>query len=133
MRRFRNIIIENVEYKWLFRYDDYDYSKCPYLLIVKKSFSEETWCIYFSITNHFLLNSGLPATFQGKMVAINLNQPFYISQIIQYYIHHEAEILQAEGLEAGNRCSYRELDGVKILQRLGYHILSLSLAGMKDK
>ncbi len=36
-------------------------------------------------------------------------------------------------LEAGNRCSYRELDGVKILQRLGYHILSLSLAGMKDK
>ncbi len=133
MRRFRNIIIENVEYKWLFRYEDYDDTKFPYLLIVKKCIPEETLRIKFWITEHFLLNSGLPAIFQGKMVAINLNQPFYISQIIQYYRHHEAEILQAESSEAGNRCSYRELDGVKILQRLGYHILSLSLAGMKDK
>ena len=59
MRRFRNIIIENVEYKWLFRYEDYDDTKFPYLLIVKKCIPEETLRIKFWITEHFLLNSGL--------------------------------------------------------------------------
>ncbi len=120
MRRFRNIIIENVEYKWLFRYDDYDYSKCPYLLIVKKSFSEETWCIYFSITNHFLLNSGLPATFHGKKVVINLNKPSYVSQIIHYCRENKEEISQA-----GCKRGYKHLDGIKILQKTGYNIPSV--------
>ncbi len=47
MRRFRKIIVDNIEYKWLFRYDDYDYSNCPYLLIIKEANPKEALCIFF--------------------------------------------------------------------------------------
>ena len=87
---------------------------------MKKSFSEETWCIYFSITNHFLLNSGLPATFHGKKVVINLNKPSYVSQIIHYCRENKEEISQA-----GCKRGYKHLDGIKILQKTGYNIPSV--------
>ena len=117
MRRFRKIIVDNEEYKWLFRYDDYDYIKPPYLLIAKKSFPEETWCICFSIKEHFLLNSGFPAVFQGKKVAINLNQPLYVSQMIHYCRNNKEQVLQAKKIHG-----YKCLDGIDILQKIGYEI-----------
>lgn len=66
MRRFRNIIIENVEYKWLFRYEDYDDTKFPYLLIVKKCIPEETLRIKFWITEHFFIKQRFTCNFSGK-------------------------------------------------------------------
>lgn len=123
MRRFRKIIIENVEYKWFFRKN----AEIPYLLIAKKDVPEKTLRIKFPITEFFILNSGLPATFQGKEVIINLNQPFYISQIIQYCRNHVKEDLVKENLEpklsaARNQHSSQDLDGIKILEQIGYHI-----------
>lgn len=119
MRRFRKIIVDNIEYKWLFRYDDYDYSNYPYLLIVRKSSPKAILRINFSITEHFLLNSGLPATFYGKKVAINLNQPSYVSQIIHQCRENEDEISQNE---------YKHFDGIEILQKIGYEIPPILLA-----
>lgn len=115
MRKFRKIVVDTVEYKWLFRYDDYEYINNPYLLIVKTIFPEETWRIYFMTADHFLLNSGFPAIFQGTAVEINLNRPFYVAQIIQYCMENEEEILQA-----GYKNGYRDLDGIKILREIGY-------------
>lgn len=120
MRKFRKIVVDNIEYKWLFRYDDYEYIDFPYLLIVKNSFPEETLRICFPIAEHFLLNSGLPAIFQGNKVKINLNRPFYIAQIVRYCSKNEEEISQEE-----HRFDYKSINGIKILQEIGYHIPSI--------
>lgn len=118
MRRFRKIIVDGVEYKWLFRYDDYDYCNAPYLLIIMKSTPKAALRINFPIAEHFLLNSGLPAAFQGKKVVINLNQPSYVSQIIHHCRETENEIPQN---------GYKRLDGIEILKQIGYEIPSILL------
>ena len=68
MRRFRKITLVNIEYKWLFRYDHYDYINYPYLLIVMNASPKAALRITFPLTDHFLLNSGLPATFHGQQL-----------------------------------------------------------------
>lgn len=121
MRRFRKIVVDTVEYKWLFRYDDYDYNEYPYLLVVKTAAPEETLCICFTIEDHFLLNSGFPAVFQGNEVKINLNRPFYISQIIHYCGGNEEKV-SLERCKARSKNKYISLNGIKILQEIGYII-----------
>lgn len=120
MRKFRKIVVDNVEYKWLFRYDDYEYINYPYLLIVKNAYPEETLRICFPITEHFLLNSGLPAVFRGAQVKINLNRPYCISQIVRYCTENEEKISQDE-----YKTDYKGLDGIKILKEIGYRIPSV--------
>ena len=75
MERFRRIVVDNATYQWLFRYHGHDYHKKPYLLIVKEAVPDKSLKIEFSITDHFLLNSGLPAVFQSNQTVINLNRP----------------------------------------------------------
>lgn len=118
MRRFRKIIVEGIEYKWLFRYDGYDYIKCCYLLIIMTSSPQDTLCVYFPIKEHFLLNSGLPATFKGRDITIDLNQPYYISQIIHQCIQTGVKF---------EKNKYIKLNGLEILQKIGYHIPSAFL------
>ena len=113
MRRFRKITVDNIEYKWLFRYDDYDYINYPYLLIVMNASPKAALRINFPITDHFLLNSGLPATFHGKKVVINLNHPSYAAQII-HQCRETGEDFSQDG--------YKHFDGIKILQKIGYEI-----------
>ena len=113
MRRFRNITVDHMEYKWLFRYDDYDYIYFPYLLVVPKSSPETTLRIVFPIKEHFLLNSGFPAVFQGQQVSINLNRPFFVSQIIQWCREQEALF---------SRTGYQSLNGLDILKAIGYEV-----------
>lgn len=113
MRKFRKIIVNNLEYKWLFRYDDYEYQNLPYLLIAAESFPKTTLCINFPLEDHFLLNSGCPAFFQGQQVSINLNRPFFISQIIQWCGEQE---------ELFNQTGYQHLNGLDILKTIGYEL-----------
>ena len=61
----------------------------------------------------FLLNSGLPAVFQGNQTVINLNRPKLISQIIRYCLDHEDEIPWDE---------HKPLNGVNILKKMGFEI-----------
>ena len=114
MRKFRKIIVNDLEYKWLFRYEDHDYHKIPYLLIVAKDFPETTLRIIFPVKEHFLLNCGIPAVFQGQQVNINLNRPLFISQIIQWCSEQEDLFHQA---------GYRYLNGLDILKAAGYELL----------
>ena len=113
MRKFRKIVVDNLEYKWLFRYDDYDYIFFPYLLILAESFPETTLCISFPMKEHFLLNSGFPAVFQGQQVSINLNRPFFISQIIQW-CRKQKDLFGQTG--------YQYLTGLDILKAIGYEV-----------
>ena len=88
---------------------------------------EEKWRIYFEIAEHFLLNSGFPAVFQGKKVAINLNRPFYVSQIIQYCRNSQQtrckqrDINKEKNFQT-NQCGYKYFDGIEILRQTGYEI-----------
>ncbi len=102
MRKFRKIIVNNLEYKWLFRYKSYDYQKIPYLLIVAKDSPETTLRINFPIKDHFLLNCGIPAAFHGQQVSINLNQPFFIFQMIQWCSQQE-DLFKQTGCQYLNR------------------------------
>lgn len=117
MRHFRKIIVDGVGYQWLFRYDDYDYINDPYLLIVKDTHPKATLKIIFRIKEHFLLCSGLPAKIQGREVGINLNQPGYISQIIQQ-CRKNGESFEQDG--------YRRLDGLELLKEIGYESVFFS-------
>lgn len=111
MRTFRKIIVDNLEYKWLFRYDDYEYQNFPYLLITAKASPKTTLHIRFPMKEHFLLNSGMPADFRGQQVSINLNRPFFVSQIIQWCEKQE---------DLFGRTGYQYLDGLDILKAIGY-------------
>ena len=119
MRRFRKIVVDTVEYKWLYRYDDHECWDYPCLLVVKTAAPKETLCISFPIEDHFLLNSGLPTVFQGNAVKINLNRPFYISQIIHYCGENEGKV-SLEKCKTRSKNKYINLDGIKILQEIGY-------------
>ena len=107
MGTFRKIIVDNSEYMWLFRYDDYDYQRIPYLLITTKAFPKATLHINFPI------NSGLPAVFQGQRVSINLNQPLFVSQIIQQC---------SKQIDLSNLTGYHYLNGLEILKTAGYEL-----------
>lgn len=113
MQKFRKITVDDIDYKWLFRYDDYDYINYPYLLIVMNSCPKATLQITFAIKEHFQLNSGLLTSYQGNKVIINLNQPLYISQIIQQ--------CRKDGVQF-EKNGYQYLNGVKILKEIGYEI-----------
>ena len=113
MERFRRIVVDNATYQWLFRYHGHDYHKKPYLLIVKEAVPDKSLKIEFSITDHFLLNSGLPAVFQSNQTVINLNRPKLISQIIRYCLDHEDEIPWDK---------YKPLNGISILKKMGFEI-----------
>lgn len=67
--------------------------------------------VVFSVKDHFMLNSGLPAYLQGKEVSINLNQPVYVSEIIGQ--------CRKMGVAFGH-IGYKCVDGVEILKQIGY-------------
>ena len=113
MRKFRKITVNNLEYKWLFQNKSYDNQKNPYLLIVAKDSPKTTLHINFPIKEHFLLNCGIPAAFHGQQVSLNLNQPFFISQIVQWCSDQE-DLFKQTG--------YQYLNGSDILKAIGYEL-----------
>lgn len=112
-RHFRKIVVGNVEYKWLFRYDNYDYQNYPYLLIFMTFYPNTTMKVIFNIKEHFILNSGLSAIYRGNNILINLNQPVFTAQIIEQ-CRKNGENFKHKG--------YKCIDGLEILKEAGYEI-----------
>lgn len=115
-QHFRKIVVDNAEYKWLFRYDDYDYQSCPYLLIFMASYPNTTMKVIFDIKEHFILNSGLSAKYKGNNILINLNQPVFTAQIIEQ-CRKNGENFKHKG--------YKCLNELEILKEAGYEIESV--------
>lgn len=113
MKKFRKIVIDNFEYRCLYHVDDYDYLSCPYLLVVPVSNPKSDIKIYFSIKEHYLLNSGFPAKFNGEDVSINLNKPSFVAEIIC-----QCKKIIAD-FDGQKRCN---IDGIDILNQLGYEL-----------
>ncbi len=123
MRRFRKIVVNGTEYRWLLRFDDYDYQYPPYLLVIKSACPRSTLKIGFPVREHYLLNEGLPAFYKGDSVFINLNRPLVVSRIIAQCVK-DGEAFEQEG--------YRYLNGVKILEEAGYEIDSIWTGNRKE-
>lgn len=111
MRHFRRIVVDGIEYIWLFRYEDFKYTKNPYLLVGMPSQPKAWVRMVFELGDHFMLNSGYPALFSGEEVLVNMNQPSMIAKAIRQCrkmgINFEGtgEIV---------------LDGVDVLEEMGY-------------
>lgn len=111
MQRFRKIVVNGLEYKWMYRQGRK--GKPPYLLVAAKAAPQITLRLVFSAGDDFCLNSGFPAAFQGERVVINLNQPALIAQIIQW-LQEQKDLL--------NGAKEQKLDGIALLKALGYEL-----------
>ncbi len=112
VKRFRKIVVNDVEYKWLFKIDNSSENWFSYILISPKDFPKNTFCIKFDFAAQYLLNTGFPAIFRGERVNINLNEPLYVSQIIKYCQNNYKGLFEKKG--------YQYLNGTDILSALGY-------------
>lgn len=106
----RKILINQTTYYWHFRYTK-PYSEPPYITIIHSIDGRKIcWRIRFKVKEHFLLNQGMPCLYQGEKLAINLNEPKYIFQLITYLIQHNQNL------------KTEHFDGMEILEKLGYTI-----------
>lgn len=105
----RKIVIDEQIYHWHFC--PRTSSKVPHLTIIHLRHQKKIcWLLNFKLKDYFLLNDCMPAVYEGDKIAINLNQPKFIAQII-YYLQQYNQNKQTE-----------YFDGVEILRTLGYQI-----------
>ena len=81
------------------------------MLIVAKDSPKTTLHISFPIKEYFLLNCGIPVAYHGQQVSLNLNCPFFISQIVQWCSEQE---------DLFKQMGYQYLNGLDILKAIGY-------------
>lgn len=105
----RKIVIGEQIYHWHFCPGTA--SKVPHLTIIHLKHQKKIcWLLNFKLKDYFLLNDCMPALYKCEKIAINLNQPKFIAQIICY-------------LQQYNQNKQTEyFDGVEILRKLGYQI-----------
>lgn len=112
MHSFRKIVADGVKFRWLFRYDDYDYCFPSYLLFLPVGIPRaEIRVIFRGIQDKFLLNEGLTAIKDGKPLLINLNQPGYAAEILRFCMQ--------QGVNFSEKQRW-EFDGNSVLLDLGY-------------
>lgn len=118
MKKLRKIVVEGIEYKWRFRNSSLIHHEPAYLLIVKSDNPKEMLKLYFNINDSFLLNSGFPMTFDNEQILVNLNQPQFAAQIIHHCKADKTSFVSGK---------INSLDGVKVLQGMGYEIAPIFL------
>lgn len=61
----------------------------------------------------------MPCLYQGEKLAINLNEPKYIAQLITYLIQHNQNL------------KTEHFDGMEILEKLGYTLAPIFMYDSK--
>lgn len=114
MRKFRKIVVDDVTFRWLFRYDDYDYIYPSYLLFLPAGIPRaEIRIVFRGVQDKFPLNEGLTAVKNGKYLQINLNQPGYVAELLRY-------CLQQVDFSKKPRWDF---EGYTVLRAMGYQTL----------
>lgn len=112
MAHFRKITVSDNLYEWHYSFDDYDW-QMPSQLIIRTPDKTTKLILYFRSEDngigHCPFNTGVKAVKNGEDVVINLNQPRFTAEIIQY-LYNTGNILKG----------IHEFDGLKILRSLGY-------------
>lgn len=111
-KKFRNIVVDGIAYHWLVCSNDW----FLYLLIVMQSAPKSTLRILFdNVRPPFFWYDGLlRAIWQEERISVNLHKPSMISEIIKQ-CRKNGEQFDHKG--------YKTIDGVKILEQMGYEIL----------
>lgn len=115
MAFFRKIVVDGKEYEWKFTFDEHDWNE-PSRLVFR--FSDKTLKIilYFQTDAYGIgkcpFNFGVLAIKEGQSVTINLNQPRFIAEILQYLFAFRVPF-NAKGI-------LNFADGTDILRILGY-------------
>ncbi len=113
-KKFRNIVVDGIGYRWLLCSNDW----FLYLLVVMQSAPKATIRVLFdNVRAPFYWYDGLLyAICQGKKMFINLHKPSMIAEIIKQCTKN-GESFAHKG--------YKTIDGIKILEQMGYEILDL--------
>jgi len=115
MATFRKIVVNDKEYQWKFTLDEFYYEGDSHL-VIRSGDKKGKMIIHFR-TGKFdhgfcPFNKGLPATYKGEPVAINLNQPRFIAEIITYRLSQQ----QTDSLTGHFETRY----GLEMLHDMGY-------------
>lgn len=109
----RNIIVNNMLFKWSYKtYRSYICNST--ITIISENRNCKTLIRFKTIDTSYCgspLNDGMPMSKNGVTCFINLNQPKYIAEIIQYLLVGTIDISKNE---------YNEIDGNKLLLDLNY-------------
>lgn len=112
MRQFRKIVVDGAAFRWLFRYDDYDYIYPSYLLFLPAgSPRAEIRVVFRGVQDKFPLNEGLAAIKDGEPVQINLNQPRYVAELLRHCLQQQVDFSEKPRWD---------FDGYAALRELGY-------------
>ena len=114
MSHFRKITVNDKTYEWHYSFDDYDFYE-PSNLVIRTQDKTKKVILYFSSEDngigHCPFNIGVNAIKNGEQVLINLNQPKFVAEIINYlFVEHTEHISK----------DTQYIDGLKILRLLGY-------------
>lgn len=112
---FRKIVVDGREYEWKFSFDDYDWHEPSHLVF--RSLDRTLKIILQFHTDadgigKCPFNSGVPAIKEGQSVTINLNQPRFVAEILQY--------LLVSCVQLNTKGILNFEDGTDILRILGY-------------
>ena len=115
MAFFRKIVVNDKEYEWKISFDDYDWNEPSHLVF--RSLDRTLKIILYFQTDAYSIgkcpfNFGVPAIKEGQTVSINLNQPRFIAEILQFLLAFRVPLNVKGILTFG--------DGTDILRILGY-------------
>jgi len=95
LKKLRKIVVGGETYLWKHNYNDCDYSVPLYLLILFEKDRQAEVRVKFPLMGHpiekCMLNSGFKATKNGMKVIINLNEPKYIAELIQFLMSNKID------------------------------------------
>ena len=95
MKKLRKIVVGGETYLWKHNYNDCDYSTPLYLLILFEKDRQAEVRVKFPLMDcpieKGMLNSGFKATKNGMEFTINLNEPKYIAELIQYLMNNKID------------------------------------------
>ncbi len=116
MKKLRKIIVDGQEYKWKYKYDDYDYCFPTYLLILPQFDRKSEIKIIFNKLlpplNITTLNTGVKAIRYGSEVMINLNQPGFTVELLRHLLNNDIDFSKQK--------RYIFENGEELLNKLGY-------------
>ena len=116
MKKLRKIVVNGETYLWKHNYNDCDYSVPLYLLILLEKDRNIEMRVKFPLMDiaveKCMLNSGFKATKNSREVIINLNEPKYIAEVIQYLINSKIDFSK------GKKHLFE--NGMQLLNEMGY-------------
>lgn len=99
---FRKIVVDDGEYEWKFSFDAYDWQE-PSHLVFRSLDKTLKIILQFHADEDGIgkcpFNSGVPAMKGGQPETINLNQPRFVAEILQYLLVSRVQVTYSRRLE----------------------------------